>query len=87
VRRPSRERTNLKVERTHLINQIRSLFALYGLVAINPNTPATRSKLDQLHTAEGKPLPPNLRGFTAKYVVSITRWRFEGDNCISDYEG
>jgi transposase len=38
VRRPSRERTNLKVERTRLINRIRPLFALYGLVAINPNT-------------------------------------------------
>jgi hypothetical protein len=42
VRRPSRERTNLKVEPTRLINRIRSLFALYGLVAINPNTPATQ---------------------------------------------
>lgn len=62
LRRPSRERTNLKTERTRLINRIRSLFALHGLVGINPNTPATRSKLDTLCTAEGDVLPPNLRG-------------------------
>jgi transposase len=61
LRRPSRERTSLKAERTRLINRIRSLFALHGLVGINPNTPATRRKLDALRTAEGEMLPPNLR--------------------------
>jgi transposase len=61
LRRPSRERSNLKAERTRLINRIRSLLALHGLIAINPNTPATRGKLDQLRTGEGEALPPNLR--------------------------
>lgn len=61
LRRPNRERAELVMERTRLINRIRALLALHGLSEVNPNTPATRRKLDQLRTAEGEPLPRNAR--------------------------
>jgi transposase len=61
LRRPNRERAELVMERTRLINRIRALLALHGLSEVNPNTPATRRKLDQLRTAEGERLPRNAR--------------------------
>lgn len=61
LRRPSRERTDLVAEKTRLTNRIRSLFALHGLMKLNPNAPATRQKLADLRTAEGEALPPNAR--------------------------
>jgi transposase len=61
LRRPSRERAELVTERTRLRNRIRSLLTVHGLSEINPNTPATFRKLEQLCTAEGEPLPPHAR--------------------------
>ena len=61
LRRPSRERAELVTERTRLRNRIRSLLTVHGLSEINPNSPATFRKLEQLRTAEGEPLPPHAR--------------------------
>jgi transposase len=60
LRRPSRERAALTTEKTRLINRIRALLTLHGLVTTSP-TPATHKKLDQLRTAEGEALPANTR--------------------------
>jgi transposase len=61
LRRPSRERAELVTERTRLVNRIKALLTLHGLVAVNPNTPATRRKLAEMQTAEGEPLPGHAR--------------------------
>lgn len=60
-RRNSRERTALIVERVKLVNRINGLLFAQGVFDFAPLKKDRRVRFEQITTADGRPLPPNLR--------------------------
>jgi transposase len=60
-RRRSRERARLVNERGQHSSRIKGLLMTHGIRAFAPARPDWRERLDELHTAEGQPLPPCLK--------------------------
>jgi transposase len=61
ARRPVREAQRIKKEQTGHINRIKSLTALHGIWTFKPLRRDWREQLERLHTADGQPLPPQLK--------------------------
>ena len=61
ARRPNRERQNLVTEQTRIVNQIKAIFARFGIRTLRPTQRKAEEKLEGLRTAEGTPLPQNTR--------------------------
>jgi transposase len=59
ARRPNRERQNLVIEQTRIINQIKAIFTRFGLRTLRPTMRKLAEGLGDLRTAEGTPLPQN----------------------------
>jgi transposase len=59
ARRPGRERESLVVEQTRIVNRIKAVLALFGIVNFNPRLRKAAQKLETLRTLEGAPLPEN----------------------------
>jgi transposase len=61
AKRPSRERETLMKERTRLINAMKGDLVRLGVRNFNPKLRRAQEKLEDVHTPEGTPLPPNTR--------------------------
>src|SRR5204862_6480052 len=61
ARRPNRERQNLVTEQTRIVNQMKAIFARFGIRTFRPTLHKAEEKLKALRTAEGSPLPENTR--------------------------
>jgi transposase len=59
TRRPNRERQNLVIEQTRIINQIKAIFTRFGIRTLRPTMRKLAEGLEDLRTAEGTPLPQN----------------------------
>jgi transposase len=57
ARRPGRERESLVAEQTAIVNQIKSVLAMFGIVGFNPRLRKAAEKLETLRTVDGGPLP------------------------------
>jgi transposase len=61
ARRPVREAQRIKKEQTGHTNRIKSLAALHGIWTFQPLRRDWREQLERLQTADGRPLPPQLK--------------------------
>ena len=61
ARRPGREAQRIKKEQTGHNNRIKSLTALHGIWTFQPLRRDWREQLERLQTADGQPLPPQLK--------------------------
>jgi transposase len=61
ARRPNRERENLVVEQTRLVNRMKAMLARFGIRGFNPTLQRADKQIASLCTAEGTPLPKNTR--------------------------
>lgn len=59
ARRLGRERENLVGEQTRIVNRIKAILALFGIIGFNPRLRKAAEKLETLYSAEGTPLPEN----------------------------
>jgi transposase len=60
-RRLHRERDRLISERIQHVNRIKGLLAIHGIYDYEPLRRDRMQRLEQLHTADGRPLPPRLK--------------------------
>jgi transposase len=61
ARRPNRERQTLVTEQTRIVNQMKAIFARFGICTFRPTLRKAEEKLKGLRTAEGTSLPENTR--------------------------
>lgn len=61
-RRRSRERQRLTKERTQHVSRIKGLLMTQGVRTFEPGRTDWRTRLDELRTGDGRPLPPTLKG-------------------------
>jgi transposase len=59
AKRPSRERENLVVERTRIVNRMKACLIRFGIRNFKPTLRKAPERLTSLCTPEGGPLPPN----------------------------
>jgi transposase len=71
-RRLHRERDRLIGERVQHVNRIKGLLAIHGIYDYEPLRRDRIQRLEQLHTADGRPLPPRLK---AEIVRELQRLR------------
>ena len=65
-RRPVREAQRIKKEKTGHLNRISGLTSQHGIRSFQPLRRDWREQLEQLHTADGRPLPPQLKAEIAR---------------------
>src|ERR1700716_2916956 len=73
ARRPNRERQNLVTEQTRIINQIKAIFARFGLRTLRPTMRKLAEGLEDLRTAEGTPLPQNTLSELRRHLAPLAR--------------
>jgi transposase len=71
ARRPNRERQNLVSEQTRIVNQMKAIFARFGIRPFQPTTRKAEEKLKGLRTAEGTPLPENTRAELCRHLARL----------------
>jgi len=71
ARRPNRERQNLVTEQTRIINQIKAIFARFGLRTLRPTMRKLAEGLEDLRTAEGTPLPQNTLSELRRHLARL----------------
>ena len=71
ARRPNRERQNLVTEQTRIVNQMKAIFARFGIRAFRPTLRKAEEKLKGLSTAEGMPLPENTRAELCRHLARL----------------
>jgi transposase len=59
AKRPNREREKLVAERTRIINRLKATLVRFGVRTFKPMLRNAASRLEELSTAEGAPLPEN----------------------------
>jgi len=59
AKRPNRERENLVVERTRIVNRMKACLVRFGIRNFKPTLRKAAERLTSLCTPEGGPLPPN----------------------------
>ena len=69
ARRPNRERKNLVTEQTRIVNQVKAIFARFGIRTLRPTERKVEERLEAVHTAEGAPLPENTRAELRRQVL------------------
>jgi transposase len=82
AKRPNRERENLVGERTRVINRMKASLARLGIRNLNPARRRAADRIDDLHTLEGRALPPLAK---AELRRDMARLRFIEDQ-IKDIE-
>jgi transposase len=70
-RRPNRERQNLVTEQTRIVNQMKAIFARFGIRTFRPTLRKAEEKLKGLRTAEGSPLPENTRTELCRHLTRL----------------
>jgi transposase len=76
AKRPSRERENLVVERTRIVNRMKACLIRFGIRNFKPTLRKAPERLTSLCTPEGGPLPPNS---LAELRRNMVRLRFVMD--------
>ena len=71
ARRPNRERQNLVTEQTRIINQMKAIFARFGIRTLRPTMRKVAEKLEGLRTAEGTPLPQNTLAELRRHLARL----------------
>jgi transposase len=71
ARRPNRERQNLVIEQTRIINQIKAMFTRFGLRTLRPTMRKLAEGLEDLRTAEGAPLPQNTLSELRRHLARL----------------
>ncbi len=71
ARRPSRERQNLVIEQTRIINQIKAIFIRFGIRTLRPTMRKLAEGLEDLRTAEGTPLPQNTLSELRRHLARL----------------
>src|SRR5204863_5682208 len=71
ARRPNRERQNLVTEQTRIVNQMKAIFARFGIRTFRPTLHKAEEKLKALRTAEGSPLPENTRTELCRHLTRL----------------
>jgi transposase len=71
ARRPNRERQNLVTEQTRIVNQMKAIFARFGIRSFRPTLRKAEEKLKALRTAEGTPLPENTRAELRRHFARL----------------
>jgi transposase len=59
--RPNGERKNLVTEQTRIVNQVKAVFARFGIRTLRPTQRKVEERLEGVRSAEGTPLPENTR--------------------------
>jgi transposase len=55
ARRPNRKRKNLVTEQTRIVNQVKAIFARFGIRTLRPTERKVEERLEAVRTAEGTP--------------------------------
>ena len=71
ARRPNRERQNLVTEQTRIVNQMKAVFARFGIRTFRPSLRKAEEKLKGLRTAEGTPVPENTRAELCRHLARL----------------
>jgi len=71
ARRPNRERQNLVTEQTRIVNQVKAIFARFGICRFRPTLRKAEEKLKGLRTAEGTALPENTRAELCRHLARL----------------
>jgi transposase len=71
ARRPNRERQNLVSEQPRIVNQLKAIFARFGIRPFRPTLRNAEEKLKGLRTAEGTPLPENTRAELCRHLARL----------------
>jgi len=71
ARRPNRERHNLVTEQTRIVNQMKAVFARFGIRTFRPSLRKAEEKLKGLRTAEGTPVPENTRAELCRHLARL----------------
>ncbi len=69
MRRPERERERLVSERIALENRIENLLCLHGITGFRPRLKKAAVRLDELRSAAGTPLRPQLLAEVKRLMV------------------
>jgi transposase len=69
--RPNRERHNLVTEQTRIVNQVKAIFARFGIRSFRPTLRKAEEKLKSLRTAEGTALPENTRAELCRHLARL----------------
>ena len=72
-KRPNREHQTLSGEKTRIINRVKGALVRLGIRNFNPRLRNAAERLEQLHTPEGTPIPPNT---LAELRRDLARLRF-----------
>jgi transposase len=76
AKRPNRERENLVVERTRIVNRMKACLVRFGIRNFKPTLRKAPERMTSLSTPEGGPLPPNT---LAELRRDMARLRFVMD--------
>jgi transposase len=71
ARRPNRERQNLVTEQTRIVNQMKAIFARFGVRSFRLTLRKAEEKLKGLRTAEGPALPENTRAELCRHLSRL----------------
>src|SRR6266851_955516 len=71
ARRPNRERKNLVTEQTRIVNQVKAIFARFGIRTLRPTERKVEERLESVRTAEGTPLPENTRAELRRHLARL----------------
>jgi transposase len=78
ARRPNRERKNLVTEQTRIVNQVKAIFARFGIRTLRPTERKVEERLEGVRSAEGTPLPENTRVQLRQLRRHLARLRVVG---------
>jgi transposase len=71
ARRPNRERKNLVTEQTRIVNQVKAIFARFGIRTLRPTQRKVEERLEGVRSAEGTPLPENTRAELRRHLARL----------------
>jgi transposase len=71
AKRPNRERDNLVIEQTRIVNQVKAVLIRFGIRSFRPKLRKAEEQLGDLRTAEGSPLPENTRAELCRHIVRL----------------
>jgi transposase len=71
ARRPNRERQNLITEQTRIVNQMKAIFARFGIRTFRPTLRKAEEKVNGMRTAEATPLPENTRAELCRHLARL----------------
>jgi transposase len=71
AKRPNRERDNLVIEQTGIVNQIKAILIRFGIRGFRPKLRKAEEQLRDLQTAEGSPLPKNTRAELCRHLIRL----------------